>query len=158
MLTKVFELPFYNPHFRGSIFKNNVFKQKFIEQSDRLLTAFLDYAVIDHCHWTGKIIELAHNTCNLQAAIVYPKINVYAHNSVFDNQVMNLSACFGKCFNFWNFEEREEVIEEKFDTLMKQYKNTISHCSLENQLFCISKTVSKASIYNFKNKFKSSAA
>ena len=100
ILAKVIELPFYNPRFRGSIFKNNVFKQKFIEQSDCLLTAFLDYAVVDHCHWTGKIIGLAPNTCNLQAAIVYPKINVYAHNSAFDNQVMNLSACFGKCFNF----------------------------------------------------------
>ena len=40
MLPKVFELLFYNPRFRGSIFKNNVFKQKFNEQSDRLLTAF----------------------------------------------------------------------------------------------------------------------
>ena len=100
MLTKVFELPFYNPRFRGLIFKNDVFKQKFNEQSDRLMTAFLDYAVVDHCRWTGKIIGLAHNTCNLQAAIVYPKVNVYAHNSAFDNQVKNFSACFGKCLNF----------------------------------------------------------
>ena len=149
MLTKVFELPFYNPRFTGSIFKNNVFKRKFNEKRDRLLTAFLDYAQVDHCHWTGKIIGLAHNTWNLQAAIVYPKINVYAHNSAFVNQVMNLSACFGKCFNFWNLEELEEVMEEKVDPLNKQYKETISHCSLENHLFCISKTVSKALIYNF---------
>ena len=51
-------------------------------------------------------------------------------------------------------EEREEVIEEKIDPLKKQYKDTISHCSLENQLFCISKTVSKASIYNFKKRIQ----
>ena len=96
MLTKVFELPFYNPRFRGSNFTNNVFIQQFNKESDCLLTAFLDYAVVDHCNWTGKIIGLAHNTCNLQDAIIYPQINVYAHNSAFDNQVMNLSACFGE--------------------------------------------------------------
>ena len=126
---------------------NDVFKQKFNEQSNLLITAFLNYAIVDYCHWSGKIIGLAYNTCNLQAVLAYPKINVYANNSSFENQVMDLSACFGKCFNFWILEEREEVVEEeekeKMNRLMKQYKDTIMYFSLEKKLFCIPKTVSK---------------
>ena len=158
MLTKEFELPFYNPPLKVPIFVNNVFKQNIHKQSDRLMTAFLDNALVDHWRWTGKTIRLAHNTCNFQAAIFYPKINVYKHNFAFNNQVMNLSPSFEKCFNFWILEEREVMEKEKDDLRMKQYKDTISHCSLENQLFCISKTYSKASMFNFKKEFKSLTA
>ena len=77
------------------------------------MSAFTNHVVVDHCYWTGKIIGQAYPSCNRAVGrITLPKINIYAHNSSFDNQVMNLNASFGKCFRFWKTDEVENENEE----------------------------------------------
>ena len=84
-MCKVFQLPCYRSSSNlDNLLNLHLFRENYIEQHDQHMAAFTDHAVVDHGHWTGKIIGLAHHSCIHGAKrIMSLKINKYIRSQFF---------------------------------------------------------------------------
>ena len=119
---------------------------KLNEQLKHLMYYFENYLVVDHDHYTGEILGLAHNICNVSYGKVSNNglLNIYAHNSLFDNAVMILKS-IQKSLDLPLFDMDNDCKNE--------YDNFMQYFNFSN-FFFIANTDSKVRIIDFNHNIR----
>ncbi|DAC81590.1 TPA_asm: PolB [Hydra MELD virus] len=117
------------------------FHSEINQKLNEILLLFEDYLVVDHDHFSGEILGLAHYSCNVNIGRVSNNLTckIFAHNAAFDNDVMIVGGIIKTLdLHFYGVECKEE----------DHYKKMLSHVLLED-IFVIGSNQNKLRIINF---------